>query len=321
MPNLSGGTPGCFLTGSGTPGCATVARMLGGDPAGSASFMTSWLLIEQPGAWSATALESSLAEVISRDRMAALRDAGLRPLLIRRPGRHVRAHDGPCTVFVGSGRPGDHWLERIELGSRSAVAELDLEAVTQGRRGHGQPVDGPLFLVCTHGAKDLCCAVLGRPVATGLAEDHPDRVWEVSHVGGDRWAGNLLVVPDGYLHGKLGPDEAALVAKSALAGQVNPDHLRGRTSAATPWEQYAEITVRRHTGLSGVDDVTAVHARTDVPAGSHTVVVAARDQHYEVIVRQRQTIAPDDNRCTAHLALAAYSAADIRPIDPAHSAS
>jgi hypothetical protein len=317
MPILSGDAAGCSLTRNGTPGCATVARMLGGEPAGTATFMTSWLLIEQPGAWSATALESSLAEVLPEDRVAALRAAGMRPLLIRRPGRHARADDGPCTVFVGSGRPGEHWLERIELANRWEVAELDLEAVARGCPGHGQPVDGPLFLVCTHGAKDLCCAVLGRPVAAGLAKNHPDRVWEVSHVGGDRWAGNLLVVPDGYLHGKLGPDDAALVAKAAIAGQVNSDHLRGRTSAPTSWEQYAEITVRRHTGLFGVDDVMAVAVRTDERSASHTVVVAARDQNYEVIVRHRPTLSSDGNRCTAHLALAGYSAADIRLIDVA----
>ena len=312
MPNLSG-MPGCSLSTSGAPGCATVARLLGGDPAGSATHMTSWLLVEQPGAWSATAVESTLAGVIDDERMHALRTAGMRPLLIRRPGRHARTGDGPVTVFVGSGRTGDHWLERIELSDSSELAELDLEAVAAGRRGHGQSVEGPLFLVCTHGAKDLCCAVLGRPVAKGLAADHPGRVWEVSHVGGDRWAGNLLVVPDGYLHGQLGPGEATLVAKAALAGQVLPDHLRGRTPAVTGWEQSAEIAVRKHTGLTGVDDVTAVHVRHDGDTAARTVLVTARGRHFEVVVRHRDGIAADGNRCTGHLALAAYSAGEIRP--------
>lgn len=310
MPNLSGGREGCPLASS---GCATVARLLGGNPAGSATFMTSWLLVEQPGAWSATALETTLGEVIPHDRMSALREAGMRPLLVRRPGRHTRTEGGPVTVFVGYGRPGEHWLERIELTDRSQVADLDLEAVARGERGHGQPVDGPLLLVCTHGAKDMCCAVLGRPVANALAEEQPGRVWEVSHVGGDRWAGNLLVVPDGYLHGQLGPAEATLVAKRAVLGQVCPDHLRGRTSAVSGWEQSAEIAIRQRTGLTGVDDVVAVEVRPDRD-DSRAVVVAAGGQAYEVIVRHRTGVASDDNRCTGHIALAAYSVGDIRTL-------
>ncbi|HVW41875.1 MAG TPA: sucrase ferredoxin [Amycolatopsis sp.] len=313
MPYL-GGQPGCSV--AGTPGCATVARLLGGNPAGSATHMTSWLLVEQPGPWSATALETTLAEVLDDARLHTLRAAGLRPLLIRRPGRHARADDAPVTVFVGSGRPGDHWLERIELSDRSGLGRLDLEAVAEGRPGHGEPVDGPLFLVCTHGAKDMCCAVLGRPVAKILADEHPDRMWEVSHVGGDRWAGNLLVVPDGFLHGQLGPDDARLVTKAALAGQVRPDHLRGRTSAVTAWEQCAEIAVRKHTGLTGIDDVTAVHVQFGDATNSRTVMVTARGRRFEVVVEHQEAVAADGNRCTGHLELAAYSAAEIRPAQP-----
>ncbi|HJQ46136.1 MAG TPA: sucrase ferredoxin [Amycolatopsis sp.] len=285
---------------------------MGGDPVGTATHMTSWLLIEQPGAWSATALESTLAGVLDDARLHALREAGMRPLLIRGPGKHARGDEGPVTVFAGSGWPGTHWLERIELADTSQVARLDLEAVAAGRPGHGEPVDGPLFLVCTHGAKDLCCAVLGRPVAKALAEDHPDRVWEVSHVGGDRWAGNLLVVPDGFLHGQLSPDDARLVTKAALAGQVRPDHLRGRTSAVTGWEQTAEAAVRKYTGLTGMDDVVAIHVRYD-DADSRTVVVRARDREFEVVVHHREAVTADGNRCTGHLALAGFSTTEIRP--------
>lgn len=313
MPKLRG-VSGCSATANATPGCATLARLSGGDPVGSASVMSSWLLIEQPGPWPASAVESTLHDVIDDDRMRALRAAGMRPLLIRRPSRHARVEGGPVTVFVGHGEPGRRWLERVTLPDRSALAELDLEAVTRGLRGHGEPVDGPLFLVCTHGTKDVCCAVLGRPVALAMAKDHPHRTWEVSHVGGDRWAGNLLVVPDGYLHGQLGPTEAGLVAKSALARQVQPDNLRGRTTAATGWEQYAEVVVRRHTGLCGLDDVTARHVRHDGDPDSRTVTVTARGRRYEVVVRRHEDRASGHNRCTGSMSLTTFSTASLSDV-------
>lgn len=309
MPNLSGGLGDCSPA---RTGCASVALLHGGDPSGTAASMTSWLLVEQPGPWPADALERYLAEVIDEDRMAKLREAGLRPLLIRRPGRHARSTDSSRAVFVGSGRPGERWLERIDVADAAELAKVDLEAVARGESGHGQAVTSPMLLVCTHGAKDMCCAVRGRPLATALADDYPGLAWEVSHVGGDRWAGNLLVVPDGYLHGQLEPAKAALVAKAAMAGQVHPDYLRGRTTATTSWEQVAEIAVRRHTGFTGVDDVLAVGARAGDSQDEQTVLVAAHEQRYEVRMRRQRTSSSTGSRCAERLKLVTHPVIELR---------
>ncbi len=272
--------------------------------------MTSWLLIEQPGPWPQDALETTLAATFPRDVAERARAAGLRPMLIRRPGRHERTV-GRRTVFAASGMPGNRWLERLDVTDLTELATLDLEAVAAGRPGHGTPVDDPLLLVCTHGTKDMCCAVLGRPLVTALAENHPDLSWEVSHLGGDRWAGNMLVVPNGFLYGQLTPADAALVAKTALDGQVCPDGLRGRTSAAGPWEQSAEIAVRRETGLRGLDAVEAV-GRHETADDASTVLVRAAGRHYEVTVR-RQRAELGENRCTPQLVLSDYVAERIHP--------
>ncbi|MEV6910957.1 sucrase ferredoxin [Amycolatopsis sp. NPDC051071] len=292
------------------PGCATVARMLGANPAGTAADMRCWLLIEQPGPWPADALESILDEAFPAERRELLenlrRSHGLRPLLIRRPGKHRRDPDRPRAVYVGGGEPGNRWLERLEIQDLSELAELDLEAVADGIGGLGKPVLGPLFLVCTHGTKDMCCAVLGRPLASALHANHPGRSWEVSHVGGDRWAGNLLVVPDGFLHGQLNPAEAALVAKAALRGQVEPDQLRGRTSARTAWAQYAEIAIRRQTNLSGLDDVLAVREEPLAEADARLVTVRAGQDFYSVTVRRRSATPRGDSRCAGLIQPAGY---------------
>src|SRR3989440_12704826 len=59
--------------GAAGPSCAALTRQLGGSPAGTAAFMTSWVLIEQPGPWPQDALEPVLeaafpAEALTRDR-------------------------------------------------------------------------------------------------------------------------------------------------------------------------------------------------------------------------------------------------------------
>ncbi|WP_308258625.1 sucrase ferredoxin [Saccharothrix obliqua] len=291
-----------------------LTRRLGGNPAGTAARMTSWLLVEQPGPWPADALEQTLASVFEPGRLDAARAAGLRPLLIRRPGKHRRDPAAPRVVYVASGVPGNRWLERLEVADLAELATLDLAAVAAGIPGHGERVDGPLFLVCTHGTKDMCCAVLGRPLAGVLGENHPGRAWEVSHVGGDRWAGNLLVVPDGFLHGQLDPGEAALVAKAALVGQVQPEQLRGRTSAPSPWAQYAEIAVRRHLGLRGLDAALAV-AERPAPSGDkeeRVVTVQGLDHLYEVTVHRNPPIQSGESRCSGVIAPPAYVTRTIK---------
>jgi hypothetical protein len=87
-------------------------------------------------------------------------------------------------------------------------------------------VTEPLYLVCTNGRHDPCCAEYGRPVARPSTELVGERVWECSHVGGDRFAGNLVCLPDGVFYGHLDP-ATALRAVAAHEGAVLLEHWRG----------------------------------------------------------------------------------------------
>ncbi|MEV4316992.1 sucrase ferredoxin [Actinocrispum sp. NPDC049592] len=303
------------------PGCAVVARMLGGSPAGTAAFMTSWLLIEYPGPWPSDALEQVLASAFSDSQRAVLEDlrtAGLRPLLIRQPGKHVRDVElHGRRIFVGGDGPDGRWMESFTIDSLSDLDSLDLRAIASGRGGVGTPMSGPMFLVCTHGTKDMCCALLGRPLAASLSGIHPGRAWEVSHVGGDRWAGNLLVVPDGYLHGQLDPAEAANVAAAAMAGEVEPEHLRGRTGATNQWHQYAEIALRRHTGLRGLDDVQALSdtvVTTGLESEARLVHLRAGTAAFDLVISRRTTIGQGPSRCNALVAPSGYITESITQV-------
>lgn len=239
------------------PGCATIARTLGETPEGTATPMRSWVLIEHPEAWAKDVADRVLRDALPGPRQRELaelrRRHGLRPLLIRRPGYRAGA-PARRAVLVGSAHRGRRWLEQVELTDLRELADLDLAAVASGAGGVGRPVSGAVFGVCTHGSKDLCCATLGRPVARALDEAAPGRVWETTHLGGDRFAGNVLVLPGGFLYGHVTPASAARVAAATDDDRVLPELLRGRTSVGMR-AQVAEIAVRRVTGLHGMDDV------------------------------------------------------------------
>jgi hypothetical protein len=72
-------------------------------------------------------------------------------------------------------------------------------------------------------------------------------VWECSHLGGDRFAGNLLVLPDGLGFGRVEPENAPALLDNLAAGDLDLDLMRGR--ATFPMAvQYAEIHLRRELG-------------------------------------------------------------------------
>jgi hypothetical protein len=151
-----------------------------------------------------------------------------------------------------------------------------------------------VYLVCTHGRHDACCAVRGRPVAAALASAYPERTWECSHIGGDRFAANVVVLPHGLFYGHVSPTRVVELAKRYDEGLVVPDLLRG-SGAFTPPVQAAQHFARATGYAPAVDNLLPQSVRqlpdhhyrvllnttdpaassTATPAGSITVEVSA----------------------------------------------
>ena len=89
-----------------------------------------------------------------------------------------------------------------------------------------------MFLVCTHGKRNVCCARLGGPLAQTLATRHPGQVWETTHVGGHRFAANLVILPHGLYYGPVGVGQAAAAIDAYQRGSVVADRYRGRAGQA-----------------------------------------------------------------------------------------
>jgi hypothetical protein len=233
--------------------CATLSRALSEPLYGTASRVRGWVLLEQPGPWGREAVtESRLDRDLGRalDRAAAA--AHLRLLLIRRPGRGASQ---PHACFVAHTSRGRRWLERRRLDDPAELLELDMAAVVAGERpGFGEEVAEPVYLVCTNGRHDRCCATYGRPLALALAAGHGELIWESSHVGGDRFAGNLVCLPDGHYFGRVGPADADRVVGLHRKGSIDLAHWRG-CCTDPPVVQAAEWFARRRTGLLGVGDL------------------------------------------------------------------
>jgi hypothetical protein len=204
-----------------------------------------WLLIEHPGPWPA---EPTAAEQPGRlgALVSAAAELGVRVQLIRRPGRRapLLEHD-PRTVFAGWTVGDEPWLRRgTLLPFADGPVGLDLGALAAGRAVEfGVQAEEPVFLVCVHGRRDVCCARFGVPLAQALAARHPAQVWETTHVGGHRYAGNLVILPHGLYYGPVGIAQATASVAAYGRGAVLADRYRGRAgqSRETQEKEYARL--------------------------------------------------------------------------------
>jgi hypothetical protein len=174
------------------------------------------------------------------------------------------------------------------LGTTFATAEdltrIDLDSVARGEAPDWTRLDGPLFGVCTHGRHDACCAERGRPVAAALTASHPAETWEVSHMGGDRFAANMVILPQGLYYGRMEPGSASQVAALHEDGRVDLSRLRGR--ASYPMQvQYAEIALRRHLEDDRLDAIRLVRRQGSISVfardGDEWAVAVRRVEHEE----------------------------------------
>jgi hypothetical protein len=224
----------------------------------TASQVRGWVLIEVRGAWGEDAVhDSALAGYVPRDWRDRLKRHQARVVCIR---SHLRtAADGIRLFACVARRPGRGpaplWTH--EVGALAEVVPTVDQLARHGEEALGwERVDHQLVLVCTNGRHDQCCANRGRPVVRALRESRwADHVWECSHIGGDRFAANVVVLPDSLYFGRVEADSAVPLLESLEAGRIDLQCYRGRTSL-TLAEQAVEHFVRRELALDAVDAIT-----------------------------------------------------------------
>lgn len=269
---------------SARPLCAELARTAAEDMAATASRIDAWVLVEYAGLWPYQPLDAApFGGRLRRwleEQLAQIPRSRL--LLVKKPGR--RREERIRVVLARTPERGGVASE-LELGSYSELLDLDLvRAFTDGLPG--DRLTHPLLLVCTHGKRDRCCARYGQPVCEALHDGAPRSwLWQATHVGGDRFAGNVVTLPEGFYFGRVGRGDTSRLLASYREGKIPLDLFRGR--ASYPFAvQAAEIAVRRMAELDGFwdlrlrdserlpGDVWRVTLASEVSGAVHEVEVA-----------------------------------------------
>ncbi|WP_418607759.1 sucrase ferredoxin [Georgenia sp. SUBG003] len=252
--------------------CSRLSLESGEDLAGTASTVTGYLVIEHGGPWGTKVLRDApfsdpdgTGVPLGAHLTTTLAPLGVTTLLARRPGARHGIPSRVAVMLVAFDGTTAHGA-RTTVGAVSRLFGWRLPALLQQLRSGVLP-DGwePLdmqVLVCGHARRDACCGELGRPLVAALAAVDPDRTWEVSHVGGHRFAPNTLVLPEGLVYGRLGATRARELLEAHTDGRMLTDALRGRAGLPAP-VQAAELAVRSTVHADRDQDVSLLDASTE----------------------------------------------------------
>ena len=273
---------------------------------GTASAGTSWLLLELSGGWGPSAFLESPACIdpgLGRAIVRRAEAAGMRIAAIRRHGR--RQQTLRWRWFVAKTDVGSHALFAGELDDARAYLELDLDG------GDGVESPDPLVAICAHGKHDQCCAVRGRAAVAAIDAAYPELTWECSHLGGDRFAATMLILPEGLCYGRVDAADPPELIRLYLDGRLDDRFLRGRTSVAHA-VQAAQHFARE---AYGEDRIDALHPLVVEPGdGTTRVVLSAERGEVEVVLDEAMS-QPLFSQCRARTAgpVRLFTLRSIRP--------
>jgi hypothetical protein len=230
--------------------CAELALAEGATLPGTADVVDAWIMLEYLPAWTAKATaDNSLASATRAwlDGLTqAVVDRGLKPRLqlIRRPELD---RTGVTLMLALDGA-----LHRVEAVDYDALCGLSLQDMLAR-----EPIEHRQYFVCTNGQRDLCCARFGLPTYAALRERVGERVWQTTHVGGHRFAANVLTLPQAAMYGRVQPGDVDTFLDAVENDRLAAPWLRGRTRYA-PEVQAAEAALI----ALGIDTAGAVSTQS-----------------------------------------------------------
>jgi hypothetical protein len=280
--------------------CADVSSETEESLAATASHIENWILLEYRGMWNRDVLAKSLLPPALKAHLQGERERlpRSRLLFVRQPERRRLPR---WARYLGRTSERDPRFVRLEFENHEDLVGFDFGDVLLGGGDlPGVPLAEPLFVVCAHGKRDRCCAMYGRPLYEDLRAHAPSgAVWQSTHVGGDRFAGNVVCFPEGVYYGRVESDDVEPLVEAHRSGKILLERYRGRS--CYPFAiQAAERAVRVEAGLRGIRDLQLVESeqRAD-EAWSVRFLAVPDEQVHEVDVAAELSEEPVYLTCSA----------------------
>ena len=233
--------------------CRDISRQSGEQLIGTVGTRRAWLLLQDHSAWAIQAYAGCDLPAAVRQHLEPFFGREKPSILLIRNSDEKHLPSRKAFVVVSRNTRAELyefvWHQPEDLMTLPYAGILD--GSYQGDRAE------PIYLVCTHGKRDKCCAKYGKPVYDYLRTRIGERVWRASHVGGDRFAANLVCLPHSLYYGRVTPEQALELVRKYEQGELDLEAVRGR-SCYPKLTQAAEIFVRRHFDIRVIDQMRFV---------------------------------------------------------------
>ena len=194
---------------------------------GTAVPADTFILLETPLPWDKPALLSPGIPESMRQVVRPLLKAGVRVHLI---ANEQTSAQGQRQILIFE-RDRSRMLHRayktweIRVDRPEAMAPA-LTAFFNAKADRSKPSNGQRHLmICTHASHNECCGIYGYPfyrdaIATIQQLGLQVQPWQISHIGGHRFAPTLIDFPQGRYYGNL--DREALLCLLQQQGNIEP---------------------------------------------------------------------------------------------------
>jgi hypothetical protein len=259
--------------------CAEVSRRSSEGLLGTATASKYWLLVEYNTGWQRDVqTDNSLSDRFNSWLSRFINDDDQHRSLVLFIKRSGERQQGGKKLFIVRTGQKDPVIYQFTFESYDEMLALDALSVAFGDEDYQKNViNDPLYLICTHGKWDKCCAKYGIPIYRELVRKQMgNSVWEVSHVGG-LYYGHLDVV------------DALKVVEAYDRGEIFLQKYRGR-SVLSFFEQAAEILLRQQTGLCDIDALQIISSKM-VASDEYAVryITKGEQQEHTIIVQRYST--------------------------------
>ena len=266
--------------------CSIDSQQSGEPLWGTATRADVWLLLEYAGPWGNQAFSESDLPKPVKTRLAAWLDAipYSRLQLIKRDGSSAGV-----AFFVALAHESNPTLAEFSLDAYEDLLDLDIPSVASGASRETPPLrTEPLFLVCTNGRRDRCCARHGFPIYQAMLHHAGLDVWQTSHLGGHRFAATAIVLPQGAMYGRVNTADIAPLYEAAQTGRLYMPAYRGR-SCHDPFVQAADYLLRSESGISELDHYVLHDTQTPAPDRWRVTFAAADDTRHTLQISRHQS--------------------------------
>lgn len=232
--------------------CSQMSSLSGEHLYGTAPEIENWFVLEYSGVWKKDAFPQSRLPEEVKEHL----------------GKFLSSFERSRIQLIGGGRPGEGnpvfyyacasefspKLYRFEIETYQDLLSIDLPDLVSTGEIEKFSCEEKLVLVCTHGARDGCCAAAGPGVYRELLQEEGICAWRTTHVGAHRFAANLVMLPEGIYYGRVNGENLKDVISSHLRGEIFLDCYRGR-SCFSQTSQVSDYFLRKKIQKLGIYDI------------------------------------------------------------------